>query len=238
MTALKLGKLAAKFPGALRTLDFYVAGPLPAPPAAVATPAVADWGMLGNDRYGDCGVAGLDHGFMADAAIVSENESWPSEQDVIDFYLTYTDGQDAGVVLSEFLAYVRASGFCGKQKVSAFAPVESGNVALVQSAVDLFGFAYVGIQVPQSAEDQFGAGQPWTVVDDSPIIGGHCIPIVGYDDQYLYPVTWGRVQPMSYSFWHRFGDEAWAVLTSEFVQANGDGRGVNLAALQADLNQL
>lgn len=236
---LRLGKLAPKFPGALRTLDFYVAGPLPAAPASVAPPAFADWAVLGNDRYGDCGVAGLQHLFEADATITDETEAWPSDQQVIDYYLAYTDGQDTGVVLSEFLEFVRANGFIDAHTVAAYAPVDHDDVTLLQQSVWLFGAAYCGISVTQGMMEQFQAGQPWTVPSAAdPVIGGHCVPCVGYDDSTLTVVTWGQEQRMTYSAWHRLGDEAWAVLTGEFVAAHGDGRGINLVALQDDLHRL
>ena len=76
---LLLGKRPALIPAGLRDLTYYVAGSLPKPPASVAVPSVPNpgaaggggaWGMDGNDTKGDCGVAGLNHGFMADAALV------------------------------------------------------------------------------------------------------------------------------------------------------------------------
>lgn len=54
--ALKLGRLPGQIPAGLRDLTFYAAGPLPAPPASVAVPAVpaqpdgTPWGMDDNDR--------------------------------------------------------------------------------------------------------------------------------------------------------------------------------------------
>ena len=52
--------------------------------------------MDGNDTYGDCGVAGIAHGFQAAAADTGETESWPTDSQVVSFYLKYTGGQDSG----------------------------------------------------------------------------------------------------------------------------------------------
>lgn len=235
------GRLAAQFPAAVRDLTYYVAGDLPAAPATVAVPDFPSWGMLGNDRYGDCGVAGLVHGFEADATVTKESEQWPDAEHVVDYYLSYTHGADTGVVLSQFLAYVRAQpdGLLG-HTVDAYAPVNVHNVSALRSAVALFDFAYTGIVVTDKMQASFGAGHAWTTDDlvGAHVVGGHCVPAVGYDDTALYVVTWGKVQPVSWPCWHEIADEAWAVITGELVARDGDGRGVALGALHADLDRL
>lgn len=244
MTAYKFGRLPGVVPVGLKDLTFYAAGWLPKPPASAAVPSVpaqddgTPWGVGGNDEYGDCGVIGLDHGFMAVAADTSENESFPAVSEVVDYYFTYTGGQDSGVVLSDFLAYVKANGFYG-HTVQAYAPVSVRDIRTLQFATWAYDFCYTGIQVTQAMMDAFGAGEPWTLdaALDSPI-GGHCVPIVGYDSAWLYLVTWGKVQKLAYSAWHHIAEEAWAVLVGEEVAAGTDGHGLNLAALQADLNRL
>ena len=39
---------------------------------------------------------------------------------------------------------------------------------------------YIGLQLPEYAQDQFSAGQPWHLLPGRHAIdGGHCVPIVG-----------------------------------------------------------
>ena len=231
----KFGRCPARFPAGLRDLTYYVAGDLPKPPPSMTAPQVA-WGMLGNDQYGDCGVAGLEHLFMADAADTQENESFPSDQQTVAYYLQYTGGQDSGVVLSDYLTYVRSNGYYG-HTVKAFAPVAVQDVPTLQTAIWMYDAAYTGISVTQAMMDAFGQGEPWTLeMAQQEVIGGHCIPLIGYDGTYLIAVTWGGLQKIEYSAWHAMSSEAWAVITGE--EASGDGHGVDLAALEADLNQL
>jgi hypothetical protein len=236
-----LGRLPAQFPGVLRDLGFYAAGPLPKAPATLPVPVDSDWGMLGNDRYGDCGFAGFFHGVEADEIVTHEPLATISDQDVIAAYLKYTGGQDTGVVLSQFLTYVRQqpTGLLG-HKVDAFAPVAVHDVPTLQTAIYLFDFAYTGIAVTDTMMQAFQAGQPWTtgLLREGTVEGGHCIPLVGYDEQFVYAVTWGAIQAITWNCWHYISSEAWAVLTGELVARNGDGRGVNLAALRADLDKL
>ena len=237
-TVGRLGCLPGNKPVGLRSLPYYVAGDLPKPPAKVAVPAFKNWGMLGNDQYGDCGVAGLEHGLEADATIVKVRETFPSDKQTIAYYLKYTNGQDSGVVLSDFLAYARKHGYYGKT-VSAYAPVRVQDVPTLQTAIWMYGFAYTGVTVTAEMQKAFASNKPWDATACSgPVIGGHCIPVVGYDDQFLYAVTWGEVQAISYSAWHRIATEAWAIITGEFEAAHGDGRGVSITALKQDLNRL
>jgi hypothetical protein len=237
-TAGLLGCLAGSIPVGLKMLTYYIAGDLPKPPVSVAVPKIKDWGMLGNDRYGDCGVAGLEHGFEVDAAITNQRKHFPTAEQTIDYYLTYTSGADSGVVLADFLSYVRKHGYYG-ESIDAFAPVAVQDVPTLQTATFMYGFTYCGIRVTTAMQEAFGDSKPWDATACSgQVIGGHCVPIVGYDDHYLYAVTWGGIQAITYSAWHSIATEAWAVITGEFVKRNGDGRGVSLTALRNDLNML
>lgn len=237
---LKLGRLPGQIPAGLRDLTFYSAGPLPKPPPSVTIPAVPAWGMDGNDVYGDCGVAGITHGFQAAAADTRETEAFPPAAEVISYYLKYTGGQDSGVVLSQFLAYVRAHGFYG-HSVAAYAPVAVHDVPTLQFCIDAYDFAYVGITVTQGMMDAAQGPGPWTWTAEDAAgaeIGGHCIILVAYDSQWLYGVTWGQVVRIAYPAWHRMSDEAWAVLPGEIRTAGTDGHGINIAALNADMPRL
>lgn len=234
----KLGCLPGAIPTGLRTLTYYVAGDLPKPPAKVETPDVGEWGMLGNDRYGDCGVAGIQHGLMADAKITSTAKHFPSEKQVIDYYLKFTRGDDSGVVLHDLLAHIRDHKFYD-ETIEAYAPFSINDVPTLQTAIWLYGFAYVGITVTSAMQKAFGADDPWDAkAVDGEVVGGHCVPIVGYDDQFLYCVTWGAIQRITYPAWHTMASEAWAIISGEFVGRHGNGRGVDIDALRADLNRL
>jgi hypothetical protein len=241
--SFRLGCLPGKIPAGLHDLTYYAAGSLPKAPAKVPIPTVASWGMDMNDTLGDCGVAGLNHGFMADASIVGvESESFPSDQQISEYYFTYTGGQDDGVVLSDYLAYVKAHPFYG-HTIAAYAPVAVHDIPTLQFATNFYGFSYTGITVTESMMNKVQSPppwQPWTLEDalDPNVEGGHCVPIVAYDSNYLTVITWGQPLQVQYSAWHYMSTEAYAIITGEFAAKGGDTRGVNLAALQADLDKL
>lgn len=236
MSAFKYGRLPGAVPVGLELLPHYVAGALPKAPAAVPPPTVDVWGMLGNDEFGDCGVAGLEHAIMAVLAALGLTGTPATDKEAISYYLRYTGGQDAGVVLADFLGYVRKHGYYG-HTLTAFAPVGVHDVPTLQFALWAYDAVYCGITVTEQMEQDFQDGKPWTMESvDSPAAGGHCVPIVGYDTEYIYIVTWGKVQPIAYSAWHHMSDEAWALIVGE--HAKGDGHGLALAALQADLDKV
>lgn len=246
------GRCPALIPAGIRDLTYYAAGALPKPPAKVAVPVVPSpgdgtaWGSDGNDRYGDCGVAGFAHGTMADVAVLSlkgyrtPDYVQATADQCVSYYLSYTDGADNGVVLSQFLAHVKnqGNGFYG-QTVKAYAPVSIQDIPTLQFTIDAFGFAYTGIVVTQAMEQAFENGQPWTMETlNSPVAGGHCIILAGYDSQYLYGITWGSIVRIAYPAWHGMADEAWAVIMRSQMDAGNDGRGINVTALEADISKL
>ena len=71
----------------------------------------------------------------------------------------------------------------------------------------------------EQCADQFAAGQPSTLVSgrqQQSIEDGHAVPLLGYNEQYLYTVTWRATQPMAWDWRSTYGNEAWGFLSEEF----------------------
>lgn len=233
----KLGKLAPVIPSGLNMLASYLTSPLPDAPETVAVPNVANWDMLGNDKYGDCTFAGMVHAFMATASEESEAESFPDTGQTVTAYLIYTNGQDAGAVESDLLQAWKSKSILNRQLLG-YAPVPVSNLDEIKQVIHTFGVCYIGIKVPAACETQFQQHQPWSITNtpaDDQILGGHCIILVGYDSQYFYAVTWGTVQQVEYNWLTQYMDEAWAIITPEVSQGYN---GLNLAQLQQDIEAL
>lgn len=232
----KLGRLAAQKPVGLRHIVDYLTNPLPKAPAVFEPAAApsAGWGMLGNDQYGDCTMAAVVHLREANNADEKGSEtSWPSDKDVVAEYLKLSGGQDTGLVEANVLQVWSTAGLWG-DKIAGYAPVNHRNADELRSVVATFGGSYLGVAVPAPAQTQFAEGKPWDLTgtsQDDDIEGGHAVPVIGYDADFAYVVTWGATQKVTWRWLARYLDEAWAVLTSE------DAR-VNLSALQADLKRL
>jgi hypothetical protein len=207
------------------------------------------WGMLGNALWGDCVWAGADHETMlwtteaGDAAVFVDanaladysavtgfNPNDPSSDQGTDVRDSYTYRMKTGVI--------DAAG--NRHKLGAYLNVDL-DVAHLARAIYLFGVVGLGIEFPESAMDQFNAGEPWDVVPGTPKpTDGHYIPLVGYDPTkgYWYVVTWGKLQPVTTAFLLKYADEHYALLSPEMLKNGASLEGFDLATLQGDLKAI
>jgi hypothetical protein len=244
--SFRLGKQPAVFDS--RTLRFgaYLTPQLPPPPPAVNYgKAVPSWPIYYNDQYGDCTCAAAAHMIQNWTASAGKEVS-PANQDVLDFYEHFTTpGPDNGCVMLSVLKYWRSTGL-GNDKITAFAQVENKNMTEAQDAVNLFGSLYIGVELPDFAVNSSNILEtPWVVPPQGPVgdaapnpQNGHCIPAVAYDQRNLYVVTWGAVKSMSWQFYATYADEAFAVLSKDFLTKDKAPAGFDLAQLTADLAEI
>ena len=228
-----LGKLAATRPNGLKDLAVYGNGPLPAPPTSVDYYSGLSLPLDGNDRYGCCVMAASAHLLAAWNSEVQETIHVPGGDEVVSTYFKLTGGQDSGLNEANVLQAWQTQGLFGS-KIAGYAPVNPKDILAVHQAIAFYGGALFGIQVPQSAEQQFAKGEPWTYDPSSPVLGGHAIAPLGYDDQFVYCATWGGVAPITYPFLSALLDEVWAVIPQAFIDA-GKGPSLDLQTLTADL---
>jgi hypothetical protein len=208
------------------------------PPASVNWDGVPFWGLLGNDRYGDCVFAGNGHLVELLTAYGQGIETDVTEAEALAEYSRVTGfkpddpSTDQGAAVQDGLSDLRTNGLAGI-KLAAFAEIDVTNLNEIKSALAELGGLSAGVNLPAIAQQQFGAGQPWDVVpDDGGIEGGHCIILAGYDTDFLYFITWGQVQKATYTWWAKYGEEIWAVVSKDWVSPKGaDPEGLNLASL-------
>lgn len=246
----KLGKTTAR-PGAVK-LQFsaYLSKKLPPPPASAGHQDKLNGvllGMLGNDHYGDCVWAGAAHETILWNA---EADNFPTFTDanVLSDYSAVTGfnpndhATDQGTDMQLAAKYRQNTGVldaAGKRhKVGAYLALSKGNKAQIMQAIFLFGAVGIGINFPNSAMDQFNAGQDWTVVKGSSLEGGHYIPGISYDKNFVYIVTWGKIIRASWAFIKKYMDEGIVYLSPEMLLAGKSLEGFDLAQLQADLTAI
>ena len=230
------GKLPATRLAGVRNLSDYATGRLPAPPASVPAPKVP-LPMDGNDKVGDCVMAGTAHLLAAWNFIVHTHDAVPSETAVVNTYFELTGGQDSGLNEQTVLETWRTEGLFD-YRIAAYAPVDHSSIVELHQAIAFYGGAMLGIACPESAQEQFASGSAWTYVAGSPVEGGHCIVALGYTHLGLLCATWGGIAEVTYPFLSHYLDEAWACIPNQYAEHNGDGRGIDLKALQADLDGL
>lgn len=247
MATFKLGKNVPKVDK--RTLMFgkYVTAQLPPPPVAVDySKPVPVWPMMGNDKYGDCTCAAAGHMIEEWTANTGTEKTVPDSQ-ILAAYNHFSKGNaDAGASMLDVLNYWRKTGIGGDQ-ITAYAQLEPKNDVEARDAVNIFGNCYIGVALPNFAvaPGTDFLQTPWVVPPSGPVgnaaapnpQNGHCIPAVGYDSRNLYVVTWGALKSMSWQFYDAYMDEAFAVLSADWINAKVGTAppGFNLAALRQDL---
>jgi hypothetical protein len=240
--AQMLGKLPVRTDVRTLSLARYIdSAQLPSPPDAFdETSGVDSWPMYSNDRIGDCTTAAAAHMIEAWTAAGRGQAVELPERAVLDAFdhVKVTDpftGQEGAIEL-DVLRYWRANGI-GGHSIGAYARVAVRDQRLVETAAWLFGGLYIGLQMPLTAHAQ--PVWDWTGSLAGPARpgswGGHAVDVVRYDRNGLTVVTWGRLQELTWSFWNRYCDEAYCILSDDFLQKGNAPNGFDLAALEADL---
>ncbi|HEY4323831.1 MAG TPA: hypothetical protein VGN20_07585 [Mucilaginibacter sp.] len=242
----KLGKsLPVHDPRTLQLANYLESTVLPPAPVQCSyTGSIGDnaWGMMNNDKIGDCTCAAAGHLIMewtnANGALFT-----PADQDIVKAYAEITGYDpktglnDNGANERDVLNYWRKTGIAGHQ-ILAYAALEPKNNTYVKQSVYLFGGCYIGVSLPISCQTQTvwsvppqgatGTGAPGSW-------GGHAVCVVGYDTLGLTVITWGATKQMTWSFWNTYCDESYAIISTDFAGEKPAPNGFDLAALEADL---
>jgi hypothetical protein len=242
MAAERLGKLPVRTDVRTLSLARYVdLQELPAPPLTFAeTAKVSEWPMYANDRVGDCTTAAAGHMIEAWTAAVRGQAVVVSEQAVLDAFdhvklVDPLTGEEGAIEL-DVLRYWRKHGI-GEHRIGAFARVSVHSTQLTKTGAWLFGGLYIGLQLPLTAQGEDVWDWSGSLAGDARpgSWGGHAVDVVAYDSESLTVVTWGRLKRMTWSFWDRYVDECYCILSKDFLDAGKAPNGVYLAALEADL---
>lgn len=257
MTAYRFGKKDAR-PGAMKLMlrQYVDRSKLPVAPLSFGHDrSIKDWGMLANDRVGNCVWAGGAHEHMLwNAGNPAVHPVRFTDENVLADYaaatgfdISKTDAAgnnitDQGTDMVLAAEYRRTTGLIDAQgrrhKIAAYLALNPGSFDDLWVAAYLFGAVGVGLQMPSSSMEQFDRRQPWSYVKGSTGMGGHYLPLVGKAGNELRFVTWGRVQSSSVYFFERYCDEAVAYVTDEALMNNRSPEGFDREALIADLNAL
>jgi len=220
-------------------------GPAPAISDDYVTSVTAQspqgWVCWWNDSLGDCVAEDSGHALMLRTANAGSIVI-PSAQDILGLYEAvggYKPGDpstDRGCDESSMCQYLETSGLCGHRSAGS-GPIDPARLDHIRWAVQIFGSCRLGITVTQSMMDAFSAGQPWEKVSGD-VLGGHDVPVVRYDAEYAWVVTWGKLQPITWTlmgesaFLEEANGEAWP----DLCRAGGTApNGFDLAGMLAKL---
>jgi hypothetical protein len=213
------------------------------PPSVDWHSEVPGWPMYLNDQIGDCTEAMVGHILENTSTYAGNPPVGVSDQDVLTAYERVSGynpddpNTDQGAVLQDVYGDWRKVGVGGHKNL-VFAQVNHRNLDEIRQAVAHFGAVGLGIVVTQAMMDDFNAGQPWAR-STGPQLGGHAVPIVGYDAKYVYVVTWARVQAMTWACLVAVTDETWAAVLPEWFNAAGhDPEGLDLYGLGQEFSTL
>jgi hypothetical protein len=250
---MRLGKKPARLDRyKLRLSDYLVESKLPpVPPTFGHYGLVSNYGVLANDSVGDCVIAGALHetqiwnATQARTVPVSDACAIANYSAITGYDPTQTDSNgnnptDQGADVGEAARWRIAHGItdaAGRvHKIAAFVFVNPHNLIELRTAAYLFGAVGLGFDLPDSAEEQFAHSMAWTPVPGARSLGGHYVPLVGWNSGFGIGITWGERQAISPGFIRDYADEAIAYLTAEDLNRHQKSpEGVDLAALRADL---
>lgn len=254
----KRGKLPAR-PGAIKLkLGTYLnRAKLPALPPHFGhvtnlPPTAQGWGMLGNDMASDCVIAGRCHEVMVDALATHRPVPvFTVGSAMADYsrclvaaggppYNPNIASSDAGLDMQQAAKWWQDVGLTdasGKvHKIDAYVAVETVDDLLL--AAYICGSSGCGLALPDSAEQQFEAGQVWDDLKGQPV-GGHYVPCVGYMGNHIVFVTWGELQGATKEYVAARMEDGVCCLSREYIGANGlSPELIDWTALLADVAAL
>jgi hypothetical protein len=222
-------------------LTKYLTPQLPPVPAdADYTQIGESWGMMGNDTVGDCTCAAAGHAEQIGDAYGEKSPATITVPQVLAAYSAitgYVPGKadtDRGANMLDVLKYWQETGIAG-QKCGPYVAFDPSRQDHWRQAVYLFGFAYIGVTLPDSVVNALPKVIDWADTT-APVNqdNGHCVITPGYvSAEGVTIVTWGQTIKASWAFLAKYCDEAYAVLLPSWGQ--GDPPGLDMATLQADL---
>ncbi len=193
--------------------------------------------MYLNDTYGDCVIASLGHVTGIWHAYEYGQSLIAQDSEIRSAYSTICGPGDNGCNIQQVLDYRKATGITlGGQvhKIDGYAAVDWSNQLLVKVAMNLFGPLTLGINLPSAWAN---GADIWDVTNSS-IVGGHDVPSLGYDAQYVPIATWASKRRITWAAFMAKDhiEECWCCLSLDWYGNNNlSPMGIDVATLQADL---
>lgn len=235
---------------AYQKLRLKLTGQVPAHPISVDHfSKITNWGMLGNEKFGDCGPAAVAHYVMMVTEYLTGTMISPTLNDVLALYKlcnpTFdptTGVGDNGVDMGQMLGFVCSNGIGGKTAL-AHATVDVSDLDALRAVTSIFGGVLLGVDLETAQQSQTTSGGPWNYAPSGEW-GGHAVlgglytsdATAGHSD--VSVVTWGQVMGTTDAFFQHQLMEAHVLIFPEHLGTAEFQQGVDTAALSADYQAL
>ncbi|MGA7811202.1 hypothetical protein [Bradyrhizobium sp.] len=126
-------------------------------------------------------------------------------------------------------------------KITAYLEVDPRNVNDVKRTIADCGIAYIGLNVPRYIHPVLGEPPAiWDVQErDSAIVGGHAVILAGYNDATARVISWGEYFSMTWNFFAKYVDEAYAIADPIWFKNGGKKPGgLTIAELKAQMHAI
>lgn len=250
----QLGKSEPKVDSKRIQFGDLLEGPLARPPGIIWNRGVTDFGMLANDKHGDCTIAGCGH-ILQIATLNTWGQVQVTDAETLDYYAKWcgydptkeqpdgTNPTDQGGNEIDVLNHWLAEGFGQPghplHKIIGYADPDVGDLEHVKQGVAMFATVKIGVALPVSVQRKRiwdGVPRAFDKKTWPGSWGGHDVTVIGYDDskQLLYFISWGIIMAMTERFWHGYVDEAHVVFHNGWQYRPG----FNVALLKKKLAEL
>jgi hypothetical protein len=236
--SFKLGRLARTHDKRIPMLrDLLKGAALPTPPPQVdyTVGMPSNLGIMKNDTLGDCTCAAYYHALQVWSYNAAHKIDTEPDVDVVDLYeqaCGYNPnqpGEGPGGNEQHVLTYLLNKGAPygpnggQRHKLAAFVEVDVTNIPAVKNTIQDCGVCYIGFNVPQYMMPASGPLPVWDVnpKGDNTIIGGHAVVLAGYTATGARVLSWGQYYTMTWAFFEKFVDEAYALADPEWVASTG-----------------
>ncbi|MGC8520035.1 MAG: hypothetical protein ACP5P4_16190 [Steroidobacteraceae bacterium] len=201
-------------------------------------------GCMLNDRLGDCAEAGYGHALQVWTAASGKPMLTEPNSAIEALYGTqgYVPGNpstDRGTVLQSLLSLlVKGPLPANIPKITAFIEIDPTNSTDIDRATYECGLVYIGFNVPAFLQSLESPGSTWSTEPwaNNQIVGGHCVISAGYTPGLRQIISWGARYRMTNAFWDAYVDEAYALISPEWLEATGSTPlGLTPAALEQQM---
>ena len=196
--------------------------------------------MFGNDVHGDCVIAGRAHQTLRFEDAEKNAIINITLNDVLKEWHAENGNTENGLNVLDSIKLWRTKGWLAAKKryyIKAFAEINRKKHDEVRGTICADIGVGLGFMLPDSAIPEFHAGKPWADTSGpAKQENGHYVYVPGYTTVGPVGVTWGRKQQMTWAFFDKYCDEAYAIIDA--IDTPKKKQFFNAAGIDDFLNRL